>query len=101
MKRVFVHIISLGIVGSGIFAAGCSPPDTHVIAQCKEIAASKGRGHSLISSDIGELIEACMLDKGFVLDETSAHCSDDLPTATNPRCYRPNTALGRLSKMLR
>jgi hypothetical protein len=101
MKRNFARVFSIGIVGSGILLAGCSPPDSHVIAVCKEIAAAKAKGHALISSDIGELIEACMLSKGFVLDETSARCSDDMATATNPQCYRPDTAIGRLSKILR
>jgi hypothetical protein len=101
MKRMFVHIISFGIVSSGIFGAACAPPDNRVIAACKVIAATKAQGHALISSDIGELIEACMLSKGFVLDETSPRCSDDMATAANPQCYRPNTVVGRLSIGLR
>jgi hypothetical protein len=101
MKRMFFHLISFVIIGSSVFTAGCSPPDTQIIAEGNEIAATKARGHALISSDIGELTEACMLSKGFVLDETSTRCSDDMATATNPQCYRRNTVIGRLSIGLR
>jgi hypothetical protein len=101
MRRIFVPLIRVGIVGFGFLLAGCSPPDSHLIAICKATVAVEARGHGLISSDIGELIEAGMLSKGFALDETSARCSNDLPTATNPQCYRPDTALGRISTILR
>jgi hypothetical protein len=101
MNQIFACTFGIVVVGSCTFLAGCSPPDSHVIEICKATVAAEARGHALIPSDIGELIEACMLNKGFALDETSARCSDDLPTATNPQCYRPDTAIGRLSTMLR
>ena len=74
----------------------CSPPKQQTIALCQSTAISEGRGHSLDSSDIGELTEACMLTKGYALKEDGPLCSDNVATATNPNCYYPNTILGRL-----
>ena len=74
----------------------CSPPNRQTIALCQSTAISEGSGHSLDTSDVGELTESCMLTKGYALKEDGPLCSDNAATATNPNCYYPNTILGRL-----
>ena len=89
----------LGISAALLLAAAltaCLPPKNQTLTQCKAMASSQGRGHSLDSSDIGELTEACMLDKGYALKEGGPPCPDDAATPNNPICYYPNTFMGRL-----
>jgi hypothetical protein len=83
-----------------LLLAGCSPPEQVVLNRCQASVAPIARGRSLISSDIAELIEACMLSKGFALKETGERCPDTLQTATDRRCYYPDTAIGHLYSKL-
>ena len=76
--------------------AACSPPNKQAISKCQNDAVSKGRGLSLNSSDVGELVEACMISQGYVLKEDGPRCTDDMRTATNPGCYYRNDFIGRL-----
>jgi hypothetical protein len=101
MSRMFNRMVRFGTICSCIILMGCSPPDNRIIAVCKETAATQARGHGLISSDIAELIEACMMSKGYALEEKSARCSDGRATAIKPQCYRPNTVVGRVSSIFK
>jgi hypothetical protein len=38
-----------------------------------------------------------MMAKGYELKEDGPRCIDDMRTATNPKCYYPNTLVGRLT----
>jgi hypothetical protein len=80
--------------------AACSPPKQQTIASCQAQAILQSRGHSLDSSDVGELTEACMMTNGYELKEDGPRCTDDMRTATNPKCYYRNTLVGRLSARL-
>jgi hypothetical protein len=91
-----ISVISIVAILVTATLIACSPPKRQTIALCQRKAISEGRGHSLDSSDIGELTEACMLTKGYALKEDGPLCSDNAATATNPNCYYPNTVLGRL-----
>lgn len=99
-RRTRQAVLTLGPLPAALFMAAalvaCSPPKGPVIAMCKASAISEAGGHALNPSDIGELTEACMLTKGYALKEDGPHCSDDAATATNPKCYYPDTILGRL-----
>jgi hypothetical protein len=83
-----------------LFLAGCGPPEQEVLNRCRASVAPEIKGRGLISSDVAELIQACMLSKGFALRETGARCPDALQTATDRRCYYPDTAIGRLTSKL-
>ncbi len=89
-------IYVVAIVATSSLVA-CSPPNRQTIALCQRTAISEGHGHSLDSSDVGELTEACMLNKGYALKEDGPHCSDDAATAANPKCYYRNNLFGRLA----
>jgi hypothetical protein len=80
--------------------AGCDRPDAQTLKVCRESAYQQGRGHQLIPSDFGELVEACMLAKGYALKETGKQCKDDFATATGARCYYPDTFSGRLANWI-
>ena len=89
----------LGISAALLLAAtvtACSPPKSQTLAQCKATASSQARGRSLDPSDIGELTEACMLNKGYALKEGSSRCPDNAATPNSMECYYPNTFTGRL-----
>jgi hypothetical protein len=81
---------------SASLLGACSPPKQQTIASCKTMAVSQSHGHSLDSSDIGELTEACMMTKGYALKEDGPHCNDDIATATNAKCYYRDNLWGRL-----
>lgn len=87
--------LALAILAPAMIAS-CSPPTRHAIQLCYHNALAEGRGRSLTTSDIGELVEACMLDRGYALNEDNARCSDNLKTATNAACYYRNTFFGRM-----
>jgi hypothetical protein len=80
-----------------LLLAGCGPTDPRIIAQCKAAATAQAKGHLVDISDIGELTEACMMKKGFVVRETGKGCSDDISGPLNPRCYYPDTIPGRIA----
>jgi hypothetical protein len=77
-----------------LVVAACSPPPP-AIKQCQAQASAQARGHALDSTDVGELVEACMLNKGWALDENSAQCTDDYKTAVTPQCYYRDDFFGR------
>jgi hypothetical protein len=79
-----------------IFLDACAPPDPRAVSECRASAQKEGRGHALISSDIGELVEACMLAKGYLVKEGKKECSDDISGPMKAECYYPNTLTGRL-----
>jgi len=84
-------------VGS-LTIASCAPapPDQKTIAVCRATAAVRAKGMPLTSSDIGELVEECMSDKGFTVIENGRGCTSDYHTAVNRTCYYRNSLLGRL-----
>jgi hypothetical protein len=87
---------------AAIVLAGCGPvTDPRIVSECRLSAIREAQGHRLEASDVGELIEACMLAKGFAVRENSAECSDDIKGPINPTCYYPNTAPGRFAAWAR
>jgi hypothetical protein len=84
-------------IAASLAVAACSPPKQQTIAACKATAVLQSRGQSLDSSDIGELTEACMMTKGYALKEDGPRCTDDIATATSPKCYYRNNWVGRLA----
>lgn len=94
MRHTAAPIVVAICASAGL--AACSPPKQQTIASCQAQAILLSRGHSLNSSDVGELTEACMITKGYELKEDGPRCTDDMATATNPKCYYRNNILGRL-----
>jgi hypothetical protein len=88
------------LIGAVIPLAGCDRPDAQTLKVCRESAYQQGQGHQLIPSDSGELVEACMLAKGYALKETGKQCKDDFATAAGARCYYPDTFSGRLANWI-
>jgi hypothetical protein len=41
-----------------------------------------------------------MMTRGYELKEDGPRCTDDVRTAANPKCYYPNTLIGRLTARL-
>jgi hypothetical protein len=95
VRRIIGPLIPF-ILASALLAA-CSPPKQQSVDLCKADAVLKSRGHSLDSSDVGELTEACMLNKGYALKEAGRYCSEDMATATNANCYYRDNLFGRLA----
>lgn len=92
-------LLGSGIVGL-LSVGGCSPPDQHVLDLCHQSAAHRGQGYKLTSADMGELAEACMSDRGYILKKTGSVCSHNLRSENDRRCYYPNTLPGRLYALL-
>lgn len=84
-----------------LLVAGCAParPDPQIIKLCHASAVTRARGITTDTSDIGELVEQCMSNRGYILRETGPNCGGDLSTALNPVCYHRNTPIGRFTAM--
>ncbi len=89
------------MVATGVWLAGCAPPDPQIISQCRLAAIRQAKGHAVDSSDAGELIEACMMTKGFAVQEDGPGCEDDTKGPFTPACYYPDTMAGRFGHLLR
>ena len=80
--------------------AACEPPQQKVLDTCRTTASQRAHGQGLTPNDVGELVEACMTDHGYLLHKTDASCAHDLASQSQRRCYYPNTFLGRLHRRL-
>jgi hypothetical protein len=89
------------MAASAALLAGCGRADPQVISQCRQAATQEARGHPIDPSDVGELIEACMMSKGFAVREDGPDCADDITGPLRPICYYPNTVPGRIGHFLR
>lgn len=78
--------------------AGCEPPQQTVLDRCRLTAAERASGQNLTPSDIGELVEACMADHGYLLHKTDESCTHDLSSQSQRRCYYLATFWGRLHR---
>ncbi len=83
-----------------LLVAGCSPPDQHVLDLCHRAVAHRAQGYRLTSADLGELSEACMAERGYILKKTGSVCSHNLRSEDDRRCYYPDTLPGRLYALL-
>jgi hypothetical protein len=100
-EKLFGIYIVTTFAACVLFLTGCSRPEQKDFGICRAKAVSQTRGVGFTASDTAELIEACMLSKGFLLRETGKRCPDGFQGATNRLCYYPNTAAGRLFDRLR
>ena len=89
-------IAGFGALCALVALCGCSPPPQETLKSCQDVAKQRGAGKGLTKDDLGELTEACMSDKGFVLNRDSEQCQHDLASETDYQCYFPNNFLGRL-----
>jgi uncharacterized lipoprotein YajG len=89
------HNLHFLAMASVLLLAACSQPDQRTIAVCRETASQRAQGYHLQSSDLGELVEECMLAKGYRLSETGKLCSDDLASATSAKCYYRQSYISR------
>lgn len=86
----------LWLVCAALCLLGCSPPPGRTLDICRARAQVEGQGKGLGSEDIAELVEACMLDRGWALKEAGPRCTDSTATANDPHCYYQNSFWGRL-----
>jgi hypothetical protein len=63
---------------------------------CKARASGEIGDRDFESTDRAELIEACMLQRGWALKEKGPRCTDSLTTSTDGGCYFPDTWWGKL-----
>lgn len=70
---------------------GCSKPDQRVLDNCRLESVQKGEHRGLNAHDLGELTEACMARKGYLLNKTGEACTHELSSQTADRCYYPDT----------
>lgn len=89
------------IAAATTLLAGCGPPDKTVISQCRMAAARQAMGRGVDPNDVGELIEACMMVRGFAVREDGPLCADDTRGPASPACYYPDTLPGRLAHWMR
>ena len=87
----FAVILSLPMVG-------CEPPAQGVLEDCRKIAEQRASGHGLTATDVGELMEACMSERGYLLHKQDKACSHDLSSQSQRRCYYPKTLWGRIHR---
>jgi hypothetical protein len=80
-----------------LLLSGCSPPHEATLKECRVAAAQRGAGKNLSPEDLGELTEACMAAKGFLLNRDSKQCGHNRASETAGRCYYPNTIFGRVA----
>ena len=80
---------------------GCAParPDPQIIKLCRASAVTRARGFPANASDLGELVEECMSNRGYILRETGPRCGPDFGSAVDPNCYHRNTPIGRFTAM--
>ena len=87
-------------LGAGVavllLVAGCSPPDQNVLDLCHKSAVQRAKGYRLTPADLGELAEACMAERGYILKKSGSVCAHNLRSENDRRCYYPDTLLGRL-----
>ena len=89
------------VMFAALLLSGCGAPSPRVVAQCKETASRQAAGHHITTDDIGELTEACMMQRGFGVREGGRECSDDSSGPFNPRCYYyPANGFGRAAQWL-
>jgi len=81
-------ILPLALAAS---VAGCGEPEPTILDGCHQEAAEKGRHRGLNTRDLGELSEARMVRKGYVLNRNGEACTHDLPSQKANRCYYPDT----------
>lgn len=84
------------IPGLLVALEGCNPPEQSALDQCQNTAAQRAKGRNLDPTDLGELIEECMSNKGFALDKDSNVCHHDSQSASKRTCYYSNSLLGRV-----
>ncbi len=92
------HALRFFATASVLVLAACSQPDQQTISVCRETASQRAQGYHLQSSDLGELVEECMMAKGYRLSETGKLCSDDLTSAINAKCYYSETYISSLKR---
>lgn len=94
--RMIRYLTALTLLPLG----ACEPPQQSLLDNCRTTAAQRAEGHQLSPSDVGELVEACMEKRGYLLHKTDASCAHDLSSQSQSRCYYPNTFLGRFHRRL-
>lgn len=72
------------------------PPVQSTLNQCSSIAGQRAQGRNLNASDLGELIEECMSNKGYALSKDSNACHHDSQSASNRTCYYSSSLFGRI-----
>lgn len=86
---------------AGLLLTGCGAPSPRVVLQCKERANRQAAGHQITGADIGELTEACMMERGFGVRESGGECADDVSGPFDARCYYyPANIFGRAAQWL-
>lgn len=83
-------------IGATLLLFGCNPPEQKVLSDCHVTATRRASGLGLSQTDVGELLEACMAARGFILDKTGRSCAHDLSSQTNRLCYYPSSWWARV-----
>jgi len=96
---IFLRTLCIAVLAFSVLGCAPAPPDPGIIKLCHASAITRARGFPADTSDIGELVEDCMRNRGYLLRETGPHCGADLGTALDPVCYHRDTALGRFYAM--
>ena len=81
-----------------ILLAGCEPPQQSVMDSCHKMASVRASGKNLTPRDVGELVEACMAERGYLLHKTDESCAHDLSSQSQRRCYYSNSLWGRFHR---
>ena len=87
-------VIISWVAFTALVLAACSPPP-RTLAICKARAEVEVRDRGLGADDVSELIEACMLQRGWALREEGPRCSDTPATPFTLSCYYKNNLWGR------
>lgn len=85
-------------MGAATYLSACSPPPPpRTLEICKSRAQAESQGKDLAADDVSELVEACMLSRGWALKEDGPQCADSATTPFKPKCYYKDDFWGRLS----
>ena len=96
MRKLFPSVALITVLP----LAGCEPPQRTLLEDCRKTAQQRASGHGLTANDVGELLEACMAERGFLLHKQDEACAHDLDSQSQRRCYYPNTFWGRMHRIV-
>ena len=100
MVALMRKLVSFMALLAALPLAGCEPPPQPLLDGCRKVAGQRASDHSLTANDMGELLEACMAERGFLLHKNDESCAHNLDSQSQRRCYYPDTLWGRLHRMV-
>src|SRR5581483_11503302 len=88
-------LTSVSVAVTVLSLVACSP-SPRTLEICKSRTEAEVQGKRVTADDVSELIEACMLQRGWALKEDGRRCSDTAATPQKLGCYYKDNFWGRM-----